>query len=271
MEESTIEELEKQIEEYESQLSMINAALKEDPDSEEFRTIKKDMIEVLNITKDMLQIKKESNKPKFNNIQDVAAEKGIYVGYKCEAKWSMDGQWYKAVVTGISDAGIGVTFSAYGNSETVPPENIRERKKLDVVVVESGEKLEGAAIHVSKSGELIVPSSLKILPTDSEAVRKSKKKRIKHLKSQYRLQKNEEDQNKRKASWQDFKDNPNKKRKTESIFKSPETVTGKVGVTGSGKGMTEFNTVKYEPKKLNSTLPVGVTIKSDKPLSGGEY
>lgn len=29
-------------------------------------------------------------------------------------------------------------------------------------------------------------------------------------------------------------------RKRESIFKSPDDPTGKVGVTGSGKGLTEF-------------------------------
>lgn len=32
------------------------------------------------------------------------------------------------------------------------------------------------------------------------------------------------------------------KKNTESIFKSPDTIEGKVGVIGSGKGMTNYNT-----------------------------
>jgi len=70
--------------------------------------------------------------------------------------------------------------------------------------------------------------------------------------------------NKRKASWQDFqnKGKVNKKaKKNESIFQSPDTIEGKVGVIGSGKKMTEFTLQKYEPKKLASSLPVGVMAK----------
>jgi survival of motor neuron-related-splicing factor 30 len=34
-------------------------------------------------------------------------------------------------------------------------------------------------------------------------------------------------------------------RKKESIFKSPDDYTGKVGVTGSGKGLTDFQREKH--------------------------
>jgi len=114
-----------------------------------------------------------------------------------------------------------------------------------------------------KKGDLVIPPSLKILPTDSEAVRKQKKKRIKALKSQYRANKMDEERNKRKRSWQDFQKHGRTKRHRAgpSIFQSPDSVQGKVGVTGSGKGMTETKTMKYEPKKLSSTLPVGVQVK----------
>jgi len=95
-------------------------------------------------------------------------------------------------------------------------------------------------------------------------MRKMKKKGIKALKSEHRKIVAEEQRNKRKASWQDFqnKGTSNKKTKKDgSIFQSPDTIEGKVGVVGSGKKMTEFKFQKYEPKKLNSSLPVGVMPK----------
>ncbi len=53
----------------------------------------------------------------------------------------------------------------------------------------------------------------------------------------------------KQGKWLNFTDFGNKKKKghylnkknTESIFKSPDTIEGKVGVMGSGKGMTNFN------------------------------
>ena len=51
-----------------------------------------------------------------------------------------------------------------------------------------------------------------------------------------------------RSEWQNFKDKAAKKKpagfvsnlKKESIFKSPDLITGKVGVVGSGQGITEF-------------------------------
>lgn len=55
-------------------------------------------------------------------------------------------------------------------------------------------------------------------------------------------------QNKRQNAWQQFQTTKGRSkkigffsgRKRESIFKSPDDPYGKVGVTGSGKGLTEF-------------------------------
>lgn len=59
--------------------------------------------------------------------------------------------------------------------------------------------------------------------------------------------------------WQTFKDKAAKKKPTgfvsnlkkESMFKSPEEVNGRVGVIGSGQGVTEFVTRKKA--KLDNT------------------
>jgi len=100
-----------------------------------------------------------------------------------------------------------------------------------------------------------IPKSLQILPTDSEKVRLMKKKRIKQLKSKTRFQQLEEDTTKKKSSWQDFLTTAgSKKQKTtntiapkESIFRSPDSVDGRVGVVGSGKGMTPNPTSNVKP------------------------
>jgi len=220
------------------------------------------LIDVLKITKDLLSLKKETQVPKYDDIQELASKKGIYIGMQCEAMW-IDGEWYKAVVNNMSVYGIGVTFTEYNTSEVVPPDNVKPRRKLDVVVLDGGKNqknFSSSSIILNPKGELVVPNSLKILPTDSEAIRKTKKKRLKHLKSQYRIQKAEEDRNTRKRSWQSFQDKGKTKkvRKGPSIFQSPDSVSGKVGVTGSGKGMTEYTTQKYEPKKLASSLPISI-------------
>jgi len=248
---------------------VINADLAKDPTNEELKTVRKGLIDVLKVAKDLLSLKRETQVPKYEDIQEIASKKGIYIGMQCEAMWS-DGQWYKAVVNNMSIYGIGVTFTEYNTTEVVPPDNVKPRRKLDVVVLDaaigqSQKNLASSSIILNLKGDLVVPNSLKILPTDSEAVRKTKKKRLKHLKSQYRIQKAEEDRNTRKRSWQSFQEKGKTKRirKGPSIFQSPDSVSGKVGVTGSGKGMTEYTAQKYEPKKLASSLPVSMNQSED--------
>lgn len=70
--------------------------------------------------------------------------------------------------------------------------------------------------------------------------------------------------NQKKNTWQNFTQQKSRKvgfftgMKKESIFKSPDSVSGKVGVTGSGTGMTPFiNPVETRIKKK---------VKLDKPV-----
>lgn len=51
------------------------------------------------------------------------------------------------------------------------------------------------------TGELVLPASLKITPTDSEQVRKMKKKGIKALKNEYRKLQVDEQRQKRKVPY----------------------------------------------------------------------
>ncbi|CAI7880493.1 unnamed protein product [Closterium sp. NIES-53] len=82
-----------------------------------------------------------------------------------------------------------------------------------------------------------------------------KKRKIHAFKSKQRMEMLEVMTNKKQNTWQQFQTKGIKKkagfltgRKKESIFKSPEDVGGKVGVVGSGQGMTDF---QKRDKNLN--------------------
>jgi len=198
-----------------------------------------------------------STKPLFEDIQKIAAEKGFFIGMQCEAKWSEDDEWYKATINNFNEFGVVVKFSEYGNKEVVNPDNIRQRQ--ETYLTENMKKRKRKAVesasasNLDEKGDLIIPPSLRILDTDSENERRDKKRRIRSIKSKNRLKKSEETRNKRKDDWKSFQTGGNviKKKKLSSIFSSPDSIMGRVGVTGSGKAMTNFIVPKFKPKQRN--------------------
>lgn len=92
----------------------------------------------------------------------------IVLGMSCQCKYATDQQYYDAVVTGLTQFGYTVTYTAYGNSEEVPLEYLRP----SVAVPQSG-SLTDKNKKVEKrdaNGLIPIPESLKILPTDTEEV-----------------------------------------------------------------------------------------------------
>jgi hypothetical protein len=80
-------------------------------------------------------------------------------------------------------------------------------------------------------------------------VKLQKKKKVKALKYQYKVRQQEIESKSRQSTWLDF---TNKQKaaghfaNTESIFKSPDNVMGRVGVVGSGKEMTSYETINLK-------------------------
>jgi len=230
-------------------------------------------IELINVVIQMKKFEEEAKetikKPIYQNINQIAASKGIYSGMACEAKWSGDNNWYKATVVNFNEFGIVVKFTgSYGNEEVVDPDDIRARNETtmsDTMLDRKNKAQETAsASSLDQKGDLIIPRSLVILPTDSEEERKKKKKRIKSIKSKNRLKKTDETRNKRKNAWQSFqKEGSLKRKKASSIFQTPENPNGKVGVTGSGQGMTEFVVPKYNPTVLKKKKDDGTQMDSE--------
>ncbi|KAG8490976.1 hypothetical protein CXB51_014104 [Gossypium anomalum] len=177
------------------------------------------------------------------------------VGTKVQAVWSEDGEWYDATVEAVTPNGYYVSFDGWGNKEEVDPANVRaieynallEAEKVAEATKQAIKRKIAQAASVDFQSRSL-PAKLRITSDDPEDVKAAKRKKIHAFKSKMRLEQLEVAQNKRQNAWQQFQTTKGKTkkvgffsgRKRESIFKSPDDPQGKVGVTGSGKGLTDF-------------------------------
>ncbi|XP_020098915.1 survival of motor neuron-related-splicing factor 30 isoform X2 [Ananas comosus] len=180
------------------------------------------------------------------------------VGTKVQAVWSEDGEWYDATIESLTPNGYYVYYDEWGNKEEVDPDNVRPIQEGVVDALEEAEK-EAEATRQAIKRKIAqaavtdfqmrsLPAKLRIEPNDPDDLKAAKRKKIHAFKSKLRFEQLEVVQNKRQNAWQQFQTTKGKAkkvgffsgRKRESIFKSPDDPKGKVGVTGSGKGLTEF-------------------------------
>jgi survival-of-motor-neuron-related-splicing factor 30 len=235
-------------------LETVEDFLQENATNEEYLQIKKDLTEVITLTKDLLKLKVEefkasrataiANAPRVAPALTTQPPSATFfsVGTICEAKYSVDGTWYTAKIDEILERGMyRVTYIEYDNQEVV---SITDIKPLgDLVKQIRNTPLKRPAVPDAIQQ---IPKSLQILPTDNEETRMSKKKKVHAIKSQNRLKVLEEERNSVKNNWLKFQTKSKKKvpmtltgKKKGSIFASPESASGKVGVTNSGKPMTQ--------------------------------
>uniref|UniRef100_A0A5B6YUH0 Survival of motor neuron-related-splicing factor 30 n=1 Tax=Davidia involucrata TaxID=16924 RepID=A0A5B6YUH0_DAVIN len=191
-----------------------------------------------------------------NNIPDHSDK--FPVGTKVQAVWSEDGEWYDATIDAHTPNGYYVSYDGWGNKEEVDPGNVRPVQEGAVDALLEAEKEAEATRQAIKRKiaqaaavdfqSRTLPAKLRIDPNDPEDVKEAKRKKIHSFKSKMRMEQLEVSQNKRQNAWQQFQTTKGRAkkigffsgRKRESIFKSPEDPNGKVGVTGSGKGLTDF-------------------------------
>lgn len=159
-------------------------------------------------------------------------------GLKCQCRFAADRRWYDVVIDELTPHGYMVTYTKFGNKEEVPLEYLRHTP----IAVLQGDN--------TGSGEVVIPENLKILPTDTEEEKLKKKKRIKGIKSKTRLENIDKERSAVQNTWKAFSNKTSKLSKKSggiphvkkrSMFASPEEVDGKVGVTGSGHGMTQVD------------------------------
>ena len=154
----------------------------------------------------------------------------ILEGTHIEALYTRDGKWHPALVEGVNGDLVCVKYQKWPTKENVKIQYVR-------VPANSQRTLTDRATFE-------IPDKLKILPNDPEDVRKLKKKRIKSMKKAWRQQQHEKASEAYQSSWKAFKQTTEASGLTKlhkkSLFTSPDSVDGKVGVMGSGHGVTHF-------------------------------
>mmetsp|Transcript_32608 Transcript_32608/g.91330 ORF Transcript_32608/g.91330 Transcript_32608/m.91330 type:complete len:227 (-) Transcript_32608:375-1055(-) len=202
-EEMSLDEVQNQYDEYTEQLEVVREALAADPQDEEMLELKTELENVTALTKDLLEMKKREEVARLES-----ARADLKVLHTPHAMKMQD------------------TLTAEGSVSVVPaPKKAYVPKKLVIQPI---------------------PKNLAVQPDDSAEEVARKKKRIHVIKSRNRLVEKELEREGKKQNWKDFIDGKGKKkkkkglvRKRESIFKSPDSLDGRVGVTGSGRGLTE--------------------------------
>ncbi|KAF8117541.1 hypothetical protein N665_0009s0064 [Sinapis alba] len=274
-EEVSIKELASNLTTYKEQLQQVRQLLSQDPRNSEYADMEKELKEVIALTEELLATAKQNEIPlsdhagatpespdllegawqKMESRNDPIHEGKFPIGTKVQAVYSEDGEWYDATIEAHTLNGYFVSYNEWGNKEEVDPDNVRAIETNALLeaerVAEAAKnalkrKIEQAASSDYQSKTL--PAKLKIDPNDPEDVKIAKRKKIHAFKSKARQEQLEVAQNKKQNAWQQFQTTKAKTkkvgfftgRKKESIFKSPEDPFGKVGVIGSGKGLTDF-------------------------------
>ncbi|KAF7306985.1 Tudor domain-containing protein [Mycena indigotica] len=160
------------------------------------------------------------------NPSTPAAQKWA-AGQECLAKYAGDGSYYPARITSV----IGSTdnplyiimFKGYNTTEQAKPSELKP---------------------LPPHYNFIAPTSTKRKLTPAEEEERERKKKKNEKKLEVKAAKAKE-QTEKQATWQKFTKKAEKKNvhiagiAGTSIFKTPDNPLGRVGVTGSGKGMTE--------------------------------
>lgn len=113
------------LQEYEIQLEQVEIALKLAPNNEELLKLKADLIEIINLTKELIDTETDENVSlAARNSKNAKATLNLNhsitwkTGERCMAIWRVDAKYYPAVVDQVLDDGTcTVIFDGYKNTE----------------------------------------------------------------------------------------------------------------------------------------------------------
>jgi len=224
---STVE----QIVEYESQLISIVQLLEASPDDESLLVLKKDMEELLELSRATIESESSPPQPVESNTQLNEASGTIYRPHP-NVKQETATETVPPIDTATTfndDGSSGGGDEIVASMKKAPPQKVKKRKK-----------------H-KKVKEFTLPSHLIPNEEDTETERNKKRRAAKSLKDQWRHQRKEIESENRQKSWQSFQKKTVGKRVvddgTGSIFATQEGVNDRVGVV-SKKQKTEFGARK---------------------------
>ncbi|KAG8748536.1 hypothetical protein FRC10_003670 [Ceratobasidium sp. 414] len=237
----------KELETYQVQLSQVELALASDPGNEELTSLRSELKELILLTETALA---QADAPSSStptaagstprsasatphpprSKQPAGPGASLQAGDECLAKYSGDSQWYPARITSVGGSDerrvFNVVFKGYNSTELLDASALKPMPA-------GGWKGHTAAAHGKRR------------LTQEEEDERERKKKKNEKKLEVRAAKAKE-QNNKQAAWQKFAKKSEKKGvviagiQGSSIFKTPDNPHGRVGVTGSGKGMTEY-------------------------------
>ncbi|GAA5903627.1 hypothetical protein JCM5296_001373 [Sporobolomyces johnsonii] len=246
-----------ELETYEYQLAQIKLGLAKEPTNTEYLTLKDELESLIALIKESLGAQApapppaaaspapssakpstpRSAAPSASTSRPASAQPkhDFKSGDDCSARYEGDGKWYPARITSISGTSdqpvYTVVFRGYDTPEIVSAKDVRPPSKWD------------AATSAGGSG---VGEKRKLGEPTKEDLEKERKKKKNEKKAETQKMKAEE-QNAKQKGWQAFAKKSAKKGVSipglqgESMFRSPDdnNPNAKVGVVGSGRGMTK--------------------------------
>ncbi|KAF8640743.1 hypothetical protein AX17_000394 [Amanita inopinata Kibby_2008] len=218
------------LEAYQVQLSQVELALSADPDNAELSSLRSELKELIELAQAAVAQAEAASSSKVDSSRKASSTPthAWSAGDECLSKYSSDGQWYPARITSlggsIENRVYSIVFKGYNTTELVKASDLKPLPPNYATTLPS--------------------SSNKRKLTKVEEEEREKKKKKNEKKVEARAAKAKEQQVKQ-ATWQKFAKKSEKKGvhiagvAGTSIFRTPDNPLGKVGVTGSGKGMTE--------------------------------
>lgn len=218
------------LETYQAQLSQVEMALSADPENAELASLRSELKELIQLAETAIAQAEAASSSKADVSRRSATSTPGHTwsaGEECLARYSKDGNWYPARITSLGGStenrAYSIVFKAYNTTELVKTVDLKPLPPNYATTVQSSNKR-------------------KLTKAEEEERERKKKKNEKKL--EVRAAKAKE-QMQKQASWQKFAKKSEKKGvhiagiSGTSIFKTPDNPLGKVGVTGSGRGMTE--------------------------------
>jgi len=134
---------------------------------------------------------------------------------------------YPAKVVSVSTDGLlyTINYTDYDDNEIVRASSLRK------ISAERTEEIK--KVNRKREAQEAFDTALDEKNKEEKDLKKKKNREKKE-----KLQKKNEEQNKKQEAWLKF---TTKVKPGKSIFSSPDTIDGKVGVIGSGKGVTDYH------------------------------
>ncbi|KAJ3364722.1 hypothetical protein GGF31_008933 [Allomyces arbusculus] len=189
------------------------------------------------------------------------------VGDQVAAKWAVNGKIYEATISAVStqaaktpdDIVYSVVFSGYTSVELVRQADVQD---YDPAIIHKPTSKKRAAPS-SSSASTAQPVISSVANNDDSAKKRKKDPTVKAAKRAAKIEAVNAEHNKAQQSWLQFASGKKKGKAVSSTFKpvpilakksmfaTPDNPHAKVGVTGSGRGMTDFSERgkhKFEPE-----------------------